>query len=93
LTNYLKSVIINIRKKGVVKMYVFISQVESRYATNIIGVFSTYENAENAIKTYLNDMIADKTEVDKILRDIKEEGYAYAGKHDQYFIEQYKIDG
>ena len=73
-------------------MYVFISQVEGCYSTNIIGVFSTYENAENAIKEYLNDMIVDKTKVNKALIDIKENGRATI-RNDDYFIEQYKIDG
>ena len=73
-------------------MSVFIPQVEGRYSTDIIGVFSTYEFAEDAIKAYLNDMVVDETEICKALEDIKENGYAEVGKHDQYFIEQYEID-
>lgn len=73
-------------------MSVFIPQVEGRYSTNIIGVFSTYEFAEDAIKVYLNDMLVDKMEVIGVLKGIKEKGYGVAGKSDKYFIEQYEID-
>lgn len=73
-------------------MSVFVAQVEGRYSTDIIGVFSTYEFAEDAIKAYLNDMLVDKMEVIGVLEGIKEKGYGEAGKHDQYFIEQYEID-
>lgn len=73
-------------------MSVFIPQVEGRYSTNIIGVFSTYEFAEDAIKAYLNDMLVDKMEVIRVLEEIKEKGYGKAGKGDEYFIDQYEID-
>ena len=72
-------------------MSVFIAQVEGCYSTNIIGVFSTYEFAEDAIKAYLNDMLTDKMKVIEVLEGIKEKGYGEV-RNDEYFIEQYEID-